>query len=707
MGKEDILAPRTDFIEVFINGERKGIYNFEEHFEKRLIEYNNRRSGVIIKFSEDLMWDETAHIKDFFPNRIDLYSYQGNRTLDWFYSSNIEPFNAKILEDPVLSIEFEKAKNLLESFRKGSLKTSEVFDTGKLAKYFAVNTIVGSAHPSEWNNIRFYYNPITSLLEPIAYDGGISPEIFEVIEYYLPNCLITNENDCSQKQASWLDLIFRDQIFFEKYMQELEQISQESYLDDLFLELDEEIKKDISILHKDYPFYHFSKEIIYGNPNKIKNRLNPVKSLNAYLQKSLPSENKIVLSIGNIDFFPLKIVNLVYNDSIIFELNQRDKIIQPRASIESVEYQKYEFDVPANFLQKEDFALNLKINYKIFGTENTKSQEVLPWAYVKETFLEEDFIRNESNLTSFAFLKIDEKTKSIIIQKGNWALDKSLIIPPGFSVFFEAGTVINLMNRATILSYSDLQFYGTKAEPIKIISSDGTGQGLTVLNANKISNLKYVIFNNLKNPSKEGWELTGAVTFYESPAILNNVIFNNIKAEDSLNIIRTKFEIKNSNFKNCFSDCFDGDFVNGSIESSLFSNSGNDGIDFSGSFVNIIDTNILNAGDKAISVGEKSNVIIENIEINNSELNKTYICIASKDKSDIFIKNAKISDCEYGFAVYQKKSEFGSASIKGTDINISDVDNNYIVESDSNLLIDDKIILGSKQKVYEMLYGVK
>jgi len=421
----------------------------------------------------------------------------------------------------------------------------------------------------------------------------------------------------------------------------------------------------------------------------------------------LPSENKIVLSIGNIDFFPLKIVNLVYNDSIIFELNQRDKIIQPRASIESVEYQKYEFDVPANFLQKEDFALNLKINYKIFGTENTKSQEVLPWAYVKETFLEEDFIRNESNLTSFAFLKIDEKTKSIIIQKGNWALDKSLIIPPGFSVFFEAGTVINLMNRATILSYSDLQFYGTKAEPIKIISSDGTGQGLTVLNANKISNLKYVIFNNLKNPSKEGWELTGAVTFYESPAILNNVIFNNIKAEDSLNIIRTKFEIKNSNFKNCFSDCFDGDFVNGSIESSLFSNSGNDGIDFSGSFVNIIDTNILNAGDKAISVGEKSNVIIENIEINNSELNKTYICIASKDKSDIFIKNAKISDCEYGFAVYQKKSEFGSASIKGTDINISDVDNNYIVESDSNLLIDDKIILGSKQKVYEMLYGVK
>ena len=50
---------------------------------------------------------------------------------------------------------------------------SKVFDTKLLAKYWALCDLFSAHHGCmEKHNLRFYYNPITSLLEPIHYDGN-------------------------------------------------------------------------------------------------------------------------------------------------------------------------------------------------------------------------------------------------------------------------------------------------------------------------------------------------------------------------------------------------------------------------------------------------------------------------------------------------------------------------------------------------------
>ena len=54
--KENVLSPRYGFVHLFINGENKGLYAYEEHFEKQLIEYKHRREGPILKFNEDDLW---------------------------------------------------------------------------------------------------------------------------------------------------------------------------------------------------------------------------------------------------------------------------------------------------------------------------------------------------------------------------------------------------------------------------------------------------------------------------------------------------------------------------------------------------------------------------------------------------------------------------------------------------------------------------
>ena len=79
--------------------------------------------------------------------------------------------------------------------------------------------------------------------------------------------------------------------------------------------------------------------------------------------------------------------------------------------------------------------------------------------------------------------------------------------------------------------------------------------------------------------------ITGAVTFYDSPVQISNCIFIDNRSEDSLNIISSEFTIKDSEFLNSKSDALDIDFSNGYFENLVFDNSGNDGLDISGAKV--------------------------------------------------------------------------------------------------------------------------
>ena len=97
--REDIIALKYDFVKVEINGKDLGIYAIEEHFDKVLIESNNRREGPILKLNEDILWTEHSrargrgHGGDFPSTIIELIN-PGAFASD-HSSSNIETFNTK------------------------------------------------------------------------------------------------------------------------------------------------------------------------------------------------------------------------------------------------------------------------------------------------------------------------------------------------------------------------------------------------------------------------------------------------------------------------------------------------------------------------------------------------------------------------------------------------------------------------------------
>jgi hypothetical protein len=584
--KEKILHLKYEFIEVIFNGDNKGIYALEEHFDKQLMTSNKLREGVIIKFNENEVWEEILD--------------QGVQSeLDYFYTAEILSFqNKTVSENPILSDQFKTARNLLDGFRKKLFTTEEVFNVEKLAKSLAINTLIGSSHGSRWHNVRFYYNPLTSKLEPIGWDQYAGGNSWDILNEY-----ISQEDDL----IFWWDLLFEEETFKQKYFQELERLSNESYLDELFLELKSEIEENTNILRKDDFLYYFSKEPYYRNQKQIKERL------------------------------------------------------------------KY---------------------FQELSNEDTKSIKL------------DNFILSNTNLSELNFLEIDFQTNNIFIKKGTWQIKENLIIPKGFILNIRENTILDLVNNSTILSYSKLNFIGTKDNPIKIISSDKSGEGISVIGASENSKLEFVEIIGQANPSKSGFNPTGAITFYKSPFTFSNVLIENSRSEDALNGILSNYQVEDSIFRNCFSDCFDDDFGEGDIKNSEFINCGNDCIDFSGTLTSLEKLKIINPGDKGISLGEESNVTINNVVINNNLDIKNKIGIAVKDSSHLDLKNAEISNCIYGFAIYQKKSEFGPAFATAEEVNFFNVTNSYIIEKNSEFLLNGRIILGGNKKVYEKLYTV-
>jgi hypothetical protein len=156
--REGVLAPRYSFVETSINGNDIGLMAVEESFSKELLESQQRREGVIIRFHED----------PFFANvvRNGIHGPFEN-----FYVSRITAFGSSaIAKSPNLSAQLKVAIGLMRGFLEGRLEAKEIFEVEQTSRFLAVSEVWGSSHAVSWHNLRFYLNPITMLLEPIAFD---------------------------------------------------------------------------------------------------------------------------------------------------------------------------------------------------------------------------------------------------------------------------------------------------------------------------------------------------------------------------------------------------------------------------------------------------------------------------------------------------------------------------------------------------------
>ena len=165
------------------------------------------------------------------------------------------------------------------------------------------------------------------------------------------------------------------------------------------------------------------------------------------------------------------------------------------------------------------------------------------------------------------------------------------------------------------------------------------------------------VINNNQRFNKAG--MTGCLNFYD--VAFKNAVINVSKGEceDSLNIVNSSGVIREITIHRSFADAVDLDFSELTIQSLKINAAGNDCLDVSGGYYIIDRADLDICNDKGISVGEKSNLIANDLEIKNS-----VVGVAAKDSSIVEINNGNFVNTKICLDAYQKKQEFGGAIAK-------------------------------------------
>ena len=671
--REGLMGVRYEFVNLFINGRFMGIYAIEEHFSKELIESNSRREGVIVNFNDSLLWKK-------FP--VNLRS-----NIDWnsiYRSAPAEVRNNKrVQKNKVLNNQKFTAINLLRSLQESSLAASKIFDSEKLGKFLAITRLWSAEKGLFYGDINFYFNPVTCLLEPIGFDGNPSQETVA------PYCYFS----WGDIKENWVNYSLSDPRIASSYVSWLFKFTEKEYLSLLASDLR---SRELSFRNL------LSQELLFGSAEKIWKNIGLI-NLDSWSNLELRAQ-------GIIDELNEKILIQGYgkksNDNKSLEINVRNTTTQPieikgfssgdkfwsanrhlvsnrekRPSAQENQTNKNVilFGQGNGFRQTEKnqkFILPviectgpLIAHVRFLGTPNNYINSAIP---IDELSFDPKLLPNNKlsgfSLHSFPFI-LDEN-QTLWIPPGNHICRENLYIPANLKLNISPGAKIFFDRNCTFVSESPIHFLGTEADPITISSMEDSWAGFLLANASGSSVLENVEFSNVygigngPNPhgiTQNGWTLTGGITVYNSSVEFKNCSFTNFKTEDALNLISSSFTLSDCHFSNHFSDAFDGDFVTGNITNCTFSNISGDGVDFSGSAATLRNCSFKDIADKAVSVGESSQV-----EVSNCKIDDVSFGVVSKDMSATEVSgNTVVSDAKIAaFAAFQKKDSFGPASIK-------------------------------------------
>ena len=705
IGELELIKLKYLFLNLNINGENKNLYVLEESFDKALIERNKKRNGPIFSLYENFSMNPQKA-------KYDVYNKK--------YWTNKE------------NLEFtENASKKLENFYKSSNDNLVNFDVEKWAKFFAITDLNFYNHARVNKSVRYYYNPISALFEPIGYDGHRSQpnyskyinnwkqlntqNSFEEALTCKKNLILCVENQ-GRLNGNYMAYKFffnnQGQInldFFSKYKKWTQYLASNEFLDEFFENRKEEIKKINSLIYDDYFFtdhnyfygpgiYYFSKEDIYLRAKTLKNYF-------------LENPDKVFIEQFNTN---LKITNLSYNN-----LSLQVDEIQCRNQ-KNNQYKNFKINLNINIgtelIELKNFTKESFVCEKIILSNNKKKITKI----INQTINDDlKFRDNDKNIYKKFFIQ----SENYLVLKNNITyIDKNIYIPSKLNVKISPGQKIFLTDNAFIFSKSAWLMDG-KNNQIEISGlEDNFGGGLLISNVNEVSyfdNVKFKYLSGLKkplfydleknysttisgydsktnlffdtqklNPKKNilyniNYHLMGSVNIFNSNLIITNTIFEKICSEDALNIISSQFTISKSYFNDNCSDGIDVDFGNGEIFDTSFYKIGNDAIDFSGSKANLQKIYADQVGDKIISVGEKSFVKIDNLEGNNS-----FVGIVSKDESIIKMQNIMLDKVKIGLASYIKKNEYEKAMIYVKNFKIKNDKFSTITDNYSEIIID-------------------
>jgi len=329
--------------------------------------------------------------------------------------------------------------------------------------------------------------------------------------------------------------------------------------------------------------------------------------------------------------------------------------------------------------------LSLQVNIEGLGTQNT-ILEPAPWPQHKA---KHQPIRVDILLQRYPFISQDESGMALQIATGQWQIDELLILPRHIALIIDADTRLLFAPKAGLVLNGDLTVRGTSSAPVLFDAADPASgwYGIFSHGVDSRLSIKHTTINATRGFEIPGWRQPAGLLFHRANVELEHVTVTNSCADDAINLIRSKVSITNTKVSNSCTDAIDIDASTGTMTGLDLHQSGGDLLDFSDSAMSLTHGVFSGAGDKAISVGEASNLEISNVDITQSTIG-----LAVKDLSTVQISKAKLTSLDIGLMAFQKKAEYGPAMIEGNEIEI-DATQRYVLEEDSGITVEGERLL--------------
>ena len=348
-------------------------------------------------------------------------------------------------------------------------------------------------------------------------------------------------------------------------------------------------------------------------------------------------------------------------------------------------------------------------------TRITIFDEIFKTEYIKEIEILNPKKKSEANFNLGNYLDYFNINDNYLeLKRDETIINENIKIPGGYIVKIKPEQKIILSNNSIIISESAFNVDGGNPSTYRPIEIKGKntdmGGGLFLLNTKRKNFFNNVIFKNLNGSINdmflEKFVIYGAINFYNSSLTLKNFVISDITSEDAINIVSSNFALENGVLKNIAFDAIDSDYSSGVINNIILENISNDGLDFSESSSEIFNVKLKNIGDKAISAGENSKLEIENINIF-----KSFVGIASKDGSSVSVSNIENQYVLIPYASFKKKNEYENPSLKINNTSSKNYQTLYYKDEYSTIIFDDvyqnEITKNINKKIYSRNGSIK
>lgn len=630
------LSSEQAYARVIFNGENWGVMNLEEAMSMEFLEKRQRRESLIVRFANEdrAVMEETLKLQGL-PQYPD-YRLSDERLYVKMYEAG------KYQDDPTY-------RRWYTYIAEQRLSPDEVnlYDVDSYSRALYMALFWNDGHSLWYANSRHYFNPYTLRLEPITTDAAIpyklrETNIFFMRDIFNPvsnnsvyNALVRSDEFIRRSEANYRVAREAAMHFDEDFQY------WQSYfpLDNIVPMFREAVPDNLRMLED---------PVLRNQPlQPVPLQINPEPVLPSAEQLALLTDHVHLRHYddGRIQLFNLlpdavQLHRLLLDGRPALELNLTLPGYQP-GRYEALQLQT---DLTGALDARLAIATEYAGQLSITGNEISLSGEGL---------------RNplQGGSTPTEYLQRDDAGNWRFLT-GTWQVTEPLLLRGRVEI--PAGTTLLFGSDASLIIQGDLVVQGEPERPVLLDASGEHWKGLYVFEGEGESRLQHVTVRRAGALEDGLLRLTGAVTFYRSRVSMQDVLLTDSLAEDALNLVHTRFDIDGLSVRNAVSDGVDSDFSQGAVASARFAAVNGDAIDFSGSQVHIARLDAEDIYDKAVSVGEGSDITLDN-----GYFSRVGSGVVVKDGSSASVDSLAVDTYVIAAAMtYSKKHFYGIPSLQ-------------------------------------------